>query len=145
MKKHKTVIFLTLGFLVGVCILLYPAVSDYWISKVQSRAVMDYETALNDLKPEDYTKLFNEAHAYNKELYETNFPMVDYPQISGYDNALSVTENNMIGYDQADRLTLYNAVKKNGKWVTTDLCRVNDTIKKKTMTQQLVVIVKNSI
>ena len=31
----------------------------------------------------------------------------------------------------------YNAVKKNGKWVTTDLCRVNDTIKKKTMTQQL--------
>ena len=31
----------------------------------------------------------------------------------------------------------YNAVKKDGKWYTTDLCRVNNTIKKRTMTQTL--------
>ena len=31
----------------------------------------------------------------------------------------------------------YNAVKKNGKWYTTDLCRVNETIKNRTMTQTL--------
>ena len=31
----------------------------------------------------------------------------------------------------------YNAVKKGGKWYTTDLCRVNNTIKNRTMTQTL--------
>ena len=50
MRKHKTVIFLTLGFLIGVCILLYPAFSDYWNSKTQSRAIVDYESVLEHLE-----------------------------------------------------------------------------------------------
>ena len=54
MRKHKTVIFLTLGFLIGICILLYPAFSDFWNSKTQSRAITDYESVLDNLKPEDY-------------------------------------------------------------------------------------------
>ena len=79
MGRHKTVIFLTLGFLVGICILLYPAFSDYWNSKTQSRAITNYESVLENLKPEDYTAIFEEAYAYNKALYETNFPLTDYP------------------------------------------------------------------
>jgi sortase A len=58
MKKHKTVIFLTLGFLVGICILLYPAFSDYWNSKTQSRAITDYESVLENLDENDYNAIF---------------------------------------------------------------------------------------
>ena len=104
MRKHKVVIFLTLGFLVGICILLYPAFSDYWNSKTQSRAITDYESVLEDLEPEDYTAIFEKAYAYNEELYETEFPLRDYKQVSGYYDTLRITDNDMIGYLKIDRI-----------------------------------------
>ena len=104
MKKHKTVIFLTLGFLIGICILLYPAFSDYWNNMTQSRAIVDYESVLENLEPEDYTAIFDEAHAYNKALYETTFPLLNYHLVPGYYEALHVTENDMIGYLKIDRI-----------------------------------------
>ena len=104
MRRHKTVIFLTLGFLVGICILLYPAFSDFWNSKTQSRAITNYESVLENLKPEDYTAIFEKAHAYNKALYETDYPLRDYHQVSGYDDTLCVTDNDMIGYVKIDRI-----------------------------------------
>jgi sortase A len=104
MRKHKTVIFLTLGFLVGICILLYPAFSSYWNSKTQSRAITNYESVLENLKPEDYTAIFENAYAYNKALYETDFPLRDYKQVSGYYDTLRITDNDMIGYLKIDRI-----------------------------------------
>ena len=104
MRKHKTVIFLTLGFLVGICILLYPAFSDYWNSKTQSRAIVNYESVLDDLESEDYTGIFNSAHAYNKALYETEQPMIDYPSVAGYFDTLRISNNDMIGYIKIDRI-----------------------------------------
>ena len=104
MRKHKTVIFLTLGFLVGICILLYPAFSDYWNSKTQSHAIVDYESVLDQLEPEDYKAIFDKAHAYNKSLYETDFPLTDYGKVPGYNDALRITDNDMIGYLKIDRI-----------------------------------------
>lgn len=104
MKKHKTVIFLTLGFLVGICVLLYPAVSDFWNSKTQSRAIVDYESVLENLDPADYTQIFEQAHAYNKALYKTPFPLINHDQVPGYYDTLSITENDMIGYLKIDRI-----------------------------------------
>ena len=104
MRKHKVVIFLTLGFLVGICILLYPAFSDYWNSKTQSRAIVDYESVLDNLDPADYSVIFQAAYDYNKALYETDFPLTDYREVPGYWDALRVTENDMIGYLKIDRI-----------------------------------------
>ena len=104
MRRHKTAIFLTLGFLVGICILLYPAFSNYWNSKTQSRAIVDYESVLDQLEPADYTAIFENAHTYNKLLYETNFPLTDYSQVPGYYDALRVADNEMIGYLKIDRI-----------------------------------------
>ena len=104
MRRHKTVIFLTLGFLVGICILLYPAFSEYWNSKTQSRAITNYESVLDHLEPEDYTAIFEKAHAYNKALYETDYPLRDHKQVSGYYETLRVTDQDMIGYVKIDRI-----------------------------------------
>jgi sortase A len=102
MKKHKTVIFLTFGFLVGICILLYPAFSDFWNSKTQSRAITNYESVLDDLEPEDYTAIFDKAYAYNKALYEIDYPLKNHNQVPGYYDTLRITDNNMIGYLKID-------------------------------------------
>ena len=104
MRKHKTVIFLTLGFLVGICVLLYPAFSDYWNSKTQSRAIVDYESVLDQLEPEDYTAILDKANEYNKLLYETDFPLTDYSKVPGYYDTLRITDNDMIGYLKIDRI-----------------------------------------
>ena len=104
MRKHKTVIFLTLGFLVGICILLYPAFSDFWNSKTQSRAITNYESVLENLKPEDYAAIFENAHNYNKALYETEYPLMDYVNVPGYYDTLCITDNDMIGYIKIERI-----------------------------------------
>ena len=104
MRKHKTVIFLTLGFLIGVCILLYPAFSDVWNSKTQSRAITDYESVLDNLDENEYSAIFERAHAYNKALYETNYPLMDYKNVPGYYDTLRITDNDMIGYLKIDRI-----------------------------------------
>lgn len=104
MRKYKTVIFLTIGFLVGVCILLYPAFSDFWNSKTQSRAITEYESVLEKLEPEDYTAIFENAYAYNRVLYEMKFPLKDYVQLEGYNDTLRITDNDMIGYLKIDRI-----------------------------------------
>ena len=104
MKRRKTAIFLTLGFLVGVCILLYPAFSNFWNSKTQSHAITDYESVLDNLQQEDYTALFDRADDYNRELYKTELPLINYHQVSGYFDTLCLSENEMIGYLKIDRI-----------------------------------------
>ena len=106
MRRHKTVIFLTIGFLVGICVLLYPAFSDFWNSKTQSRAINDYESVLDNLNEQDYAEIFDTAHAYNKALYETEYPLTEYKKVPGYEQTLTVTENGMIGYLKIDRICL---------------------------------------
>ena len=61
MRSRKIWIILTLGFLVGVSVLLYPAFSNYWNSKTQSRTIVDYEAVLQYMEPEDYTAIFQTA------------------------------------------------------------------------------------
>ena len=104
MKKHRTVIFLTIGFLVGICVLLYPAFSDFWNSKTQSRVIADYESVLDNLDENDYSAVFERAYDYNKSLYETNYPLVNYKNVPGYYDALRITDDDMIGYLKIERI-----------------------------------------
>ena len=104
MRQHKTVIFLTLGFLVGISLLLYPAFSNYWNSKTQSRAIVDYEAVLEHLKPEDYSAMFQAAYDYNRALYETDYPLTDYEEIPGYYDTLKLPGSSIIGYVKIDKI-----------------------------------------
>lgn len=106
MRKHKTAIFLTLGFLVGICVLLYPTFSDYWNSKTQSRAIVDYESALDQMDPEDYTSILDEANKYNKLLTDSDFPLTNFSKIPGYYDTLRISDNGVIGYLKIDRINV---------------------------------------
>ena len=104
MRRHKTVIFLTLSFLVGICILLYPAFSNYWNSKTQSRAIVDYESVLDQLEPEDYSAIFQAAHDYNEALRAVGFPLRDYEEVPGYYDTLKIEGTSIIGYLKIDKI-----------------------------------------
>ena len=98
MRSRKIWIILTIGFLVGISVLLYPAFSNYWNSKTQSRTIVDYEAVLQYMEPEDYTAIFQTAYDYNDALYATAFPLTDYRNVPGYYEALKVEGTSIMGY-----------------------------------------------
>ncbi|MCD7863215.1 MAG: class C sortase [Lachnospiraceae bacterium] len=55
-------------FMVGIGILLYPSVSNWWNGKVTSRAIATYEAALENLGESDYSAYLEAAQEYNKML-----------------------------------------------------------------------------
>lgn len=104
MKRDKVGIFLVLMLFIGVCVLLYPALSQYWNSKTQTRVVDNYQDILNSLQKEDYTKFFEEAERYNAALQELDAPMLDYGELEGYDDVLNVSGNGVMGYITIEKL-----------------------------------------
>ena len=104
MRAHKTVILLTLGFLIGISVLLYPSFSNYWNSKTQSRAIVDYESVLEYLEPEDYSAIFQAAYDYNEALYAVEYPLLNYKEVPGYYEALKIEGTSIIGYVKIDKI-----------------------------------------
>ena len=98
MKRDKIGIILVLSLFIGVCGLLYPAVSQYWNSKTQTRVVENYQALLESLKEEDYTAYFADADAYNADLAALDQPLMDYHQLENYNDILNVNGNGIMGY-----------------------------------------------
>lgn len=98
MKKHITTILLILVLVVGLSLILYPTIADWWNSFHQSRAIADYDAILSEMKEEDYTHLFEAAMAYNEQLRQLKFPLMYYDQVPGYDDLLDITGTGIMGY-----------------------------------------------
>ena len=103
MKKNRTVI-LVLLFFMGLLILLYPAISDFYNEKRQSRVIVDYESLLKKYESADYTELFEEAHLYNQDLVSLKHPFIYYKKLKNYNNILNVNGNGMMGYVSIDKI-----------------------------------------
>ena len=105
-KKNQSVgttIFLFIILLVGLGIMLYPTVSDWWNSMHQSRAVATYAEAVSSIDRELYDQLLAEAEEYNRQLSTTGliWTMSD-EQLETYNNMLSIDESGIMGYIQID-------------------------------------------
>ncbi len=104
MKKNKTTIIMVLFFFIGLGVLLYPSISDFYNQKVQSKAIVDYESILNSISKEDYTSYFEKANNYNKKLLAMKRPLLTYKNIKDYDQILNLNGNGMIGYLTIDKI-----------------------------------------
>ena len=98
MKNRKTTIILLISFFICLSVMLYPSLSSYWNSKTQSKAIVDYESMLAQYKPEDYTAIFEAANNYNQKLWELKDPLVNYSQLSDYNDVLNISGTGMMGY-----------------------------------------------
>jgi len=68
MRRVLAIVLFVVIFLVGLSVLLYPAVSDYYNSLRHGRAMDEYSTAVKRLSQQDYTELLEAADEYNKRL-----------------------------------------------------------------------------
>ena len=98
MKNKGSTLVLLLLFFIGLSVLLYPSVSNYWNKRTQSETIIDYETMLEQTPKADYTAQFDAASAYNDALYRLSFPLLEYASLTDYDEILNVNGNGMMGY-----------------------------------------------
>ena len=104
MKKHLSTIILVLILVIGLSLLLYPTVADWWNSFHASRAIASYDSIVANLSDEDYTSLFEDAQAYNRKLAQLKYPIMYYDQIEGYNDLLNITGNGVMGYVEIPRI-----------------------------------------
>ena len=69
-KKSSRLVTLLLyaALFIGLGLLLYPSVANYWNSIYQSQAVASYAQAVANIKNDQYQGMIEEAHRYNEEL-----------------------------------------------------------------------------
>jgi len=91
-------------FFAGISILLYPFISQFWNSRVQSQAIINYDKILSNVEEKDYSKMFEAAENYNYELSKLDFPLIQYKKIPDYKKLINISSNGMMGYISIDKI-----------------------------------------
>ena len=68
MKKHLFTVIIVCVFLLGLSLLLYPTVSDWWNTFHQSRAVASYIEKVSTMEDDEYNNILNQAREYNSTV-----------------------------------------------------------------------------
>lgn len=99
MKRNKANIILVAVFAVGLALLLYPSVSDYWNSFHQSRAIMSYAEHVAAIDDAQYERILAEAQAYNQALLgKTNRYTLTEAEQAVYESQLAVSSDAVMAY-----------------------------------------------
>ena len=119
MKKSKlTTIILIFMLIVGLSLLLYPSVSDYWNSTVQSKAVAGYLQEVSFLDTDEYQQFWDDAIAFNQALLtRDNEYILGESLTEWYHKALNVAGNGIMGYVEIPSinvsLPIYHGTEEN--------------------------------
>ena len=104
----KTSVLFILILLVGLSLLLYPSVSNYWNSLHSSRAISSYQEAVSKIDQGKLDAMLAEARAYNKKLFEEGYTLIlPEPRKESYFKLLDVTGTGIMGYIEIKKLGVY--------------------------------------
>lgn len=98
-------ILLSVALAVGISMMLYPSVSDWWNGMHQTRAIASYEEAVQDNGAQKNQELWDEAVAYNQTLGQGlgRFSLSEEEQ-AAYDSVLDVTGTGIMGYVEIPKI-----------------------------------------
>ena len=98
-KEQKVNLILCLIILIGVGLLSYPSVADWWNSFHQSRAIASYATAVSQLDTKEFDRMFEEAEEYNRRLADTGIKWsMTEGDIREYNSILDISDSGIMGY-----------------------------------------------
>ena len=99
MRKHASTIFLILILVVGLSLMLYPSLSNWWNEAHQSRAIAAYSQEVSKLDENRYDELWQQAREYNRSLVgRENAYLLDDSQKAEYERLLDVSGMGIMGY-----------------------------------------------
>ena len=85
--------------LVGIGLLLYPSIANYWNQFHQTRAIMAYSETVSSLSQKEYNEILNSAREYNKKLGETGIVWkMSEAQKEEYEKQLAIDDSGIMGY-----------------------------------------------
>ena len=98
-KKSKSNILLALVFLAGLSFLLYPVVSNYLNTRMQSGVVSGYQEYVQTTNTEEHLRMISQAKQYNEDLLSLpkGFAMTE-EQKAVYNSLLNLSGSGMMGY-----------------------------------------------
>ena len=99
MKKHFSTILLVTVFIVGLSLLLYPTVSNYWNAKRQSYMIADYSEQVRGLDEDHYREMRQAVTEYNRVLNDRkNSFLLDDDLMQRYQHLLDIGGTGIMGY-----------------------------------------------
>jgi len=101
MKKKSgliTTIIFTIMLFVGLSVMLYPIVSNWWNSRVQSKMIANYESVVSKMDTSEIDEMLARANEYNEKIARLEAPFVNYDQVPGYYDILDVSGTGIMGY-----------------------------------------------
>ena len=99
MRKHLSTIVLVILLLIGLSLLLYPTVSDYWNSFHQTRAIATYAENVAALDNASYDAIWDAARQYNRNLLDrSNRFRLSEEQKAEYERLLDISGQGIMGY-----------------------------------------------
>lgn len=104
MKKHFTTILLILVFIVGLSLLLYPTISDYWNSLHQSKAIASYVEQIENLDEKEYQKMLADAEEYNKNTDKSGIYKLNSSERFYYNSLLNPGDLGIMGYIEIESI-----------------------------------------
>ncbi len=101
LKKYVIELILSIILVAGLCLILYPTVSDWWNSLHQSRAIASYVEKVEGMSEEDCEEMLAAARAYNEKLAAGNrgFVLTE-RELEEYRSLLDVSGTGIMGYVQ---------------------------------------------
>ena len=98
MKKHISTIILVFILLIGLSLLLYPTLSDYWNSFHQSKAIAGYVEQVAAISEDEYTDILARAKAYNAGFQHDSLWVLSEEETKLYNSMLNVGSDGIMGY-----------------------------------------------
>ena len=105
-KENYLTISLVGILLIGLSLLLYPTVSDYWNSFHQSEVVAGYVQDVEDMSEQKKAEMLAAAQAYNQTLQTGVIPDLNLSsaETKTYDQTLDVTGTGIMAYVEIPKL-----------------------------------------
>lgn len=105
MKKKITTILLMLVFAVGLSLLLYPTVSDFWNSLHATRVVASYDNLMSSTSKENFAAIIEAAREYNETLLTNpNRFLATEEESEAYVKLLAVAGTDAMGYIEIPKI-----------------------------------------
>lgn len=96
-------------FLLGICIFLYPTVSNYLANIQYKRAISSYENTNKEINNDKKEHEYEEAVKYNKslvgdEVYDPFIPGSGYALPDNYEEVLNINGDGIMGYIEIPKI-----------------------------------------
>lgn len=99
MKRRIVIVIVILMMVAGLCVLLYPTVSNFLNERAEQAAIADYRQEVVGMAPAKLEQLLAEARTYNEKLLTLQIPLISAPKdMPEYWDILNVGRGKIMGY-----------------------------------------------